>query len=105
MDWKAEGIRSSALEFVAYSLRFFNDGHRAASDCRATLHMLAQRLPGHRAAGIAGSFGTGELPSWRLWARDAAVFGHKSDRALSPSPQPHDNMPLALRGRQWRASI
>jgi anti-sigma-K factor RskA len=29
--WKAEGIRSSALEFVAYSLGFFHDGHRAAS--------------------------------------------------------------------------
>jgi len=37
IDWKAEGIRSSALEFVAYSLGFFHDGHRAASDCRATL--------------------------------------------------------------------
>jgi hypothetical protein len=41
IDWKAEGIRSSALEFVAYSLGFFHDGHRAASDCRATLHALA----------------------------------------------------------------
>jgi len=46
VDWKAEGIRSSALEFVAYSLGFFHDGHRAASDCRATVHTLAQRLPG-----------------------------------------------------------
>ena len=44
IDWKAEGIRSSALEFVAYSLGFFHDGHRAASDCRATLHALAQPL-------------------------------------------------------------
>jgi DNA polymerase-3 subunit epsilon len=46
IDWKAEGIRSSALEFVAYSLGFFHDGHRAGSDCRATVHALAQRLPG-----------------------------------------------------------
>jgi DNA polymerase III epsilon subunit-like protein len=46
IDWKAEGIRSSALEFVAYSLGFFHDGHRAASDCRTTIHALAQRLPG-----------------------------------------------------------
>jgi DNA polymerase III epsilon subunit-like protein len=41
IDWKAEGIRSSALEFVAYSLGFFHDGHRAASDCRATLHVIS----------------------------------------------------------------
>jgi DNA polymerase-3 subunit epsilon len=46
IDWKAEGIRSSALEFVVYSLGFFHDGHQTASDCRATLHALAQRLPG-----------------------------------------------------------
>jgi DNA polymerase-3 subunit epsilon len=35
IDWKAESIRSSAFEFVAYSLGFFHDGHRPASDCRA----------------------------------------------------------------------
>jgi DNA polymerase III subunit epsilon len=46
IDWKAEGIRSSAFEFVAYSLGIFHDGHRAASDCRATLNALAQPLPG-----------------------------------------------------------
>src|SRR6266481_792646 len=46
IDWKAEGVRSSALEFVAYALGFFHDGHRATSDCRATLHALAQPLPG-----------------------------------------------------------
>jgi len=67
IDWKTEGIRSSALEFVAYSLGFFHDGHRAASDCRATLHALAQPLPGS-AAGIAGSLGTGEIT-------DMAVMG------------------------------
>jgi DNA polymerase-3 subunit epsilon len=68
LDWKAEGIRSSALEFVAYSLGFFHDGHRAASDCRATLHMLAQPLPQTGAAGIASSPGEGEIA-------DMAVMG------------------------------
>jgi DNA polymerase-3 subunit epsilon len=46
VDWKAAGIRSSALEFVAYCLGFFHDVHRASSDCRARLHALAQPLPG-----------------------------------------------------------
>jgi hypothetical protein len=45
IDWKAEGVRSSALEFVAYRLGFFHDAHRAASDCRATVHALTQNLP------------------------------------------------------------
>ena len=44
IDWKAEGIRSSALEFVAYSLGFFHDGHRAASDCRATIPEIGTRI-------------------------------------------------------------
>ena len=73
IDWKAEGIRSSALEFVAYSLGFFHDGHRAASDCRATLHALAQSLPGTRRLALQALLEQARLPTWRLWARDAAI--------------------------------
>jgi DNA polymerase III subunit epsilon len=69
IDWKAEGIRSSALEFIAYALGFFHGGHRAASDCRATLHVLAgTAAPRHGTAGIASSLGTGEIA-------DLAVMG------------------------------
>jgi len=71
--WKAEGIRSSALEFVAYSLGFFHDGHRAASDCRATLHALAQPLPGTGRLALQALFEQARLPTWRLWPRDAAI--------------------------------
>jgi DNA polymerase-3 subunit epsilon len=73
IDWKAEGIRSSALEFVAYSLGFFHDGHRAASDCRATLHALAQPLPGTGRLALQVLLEQARLPTWRLWARDAAI--------------------------------
>jgi DNA polymerase-3 subunit epsilon len=71
IDWKAEGIRSSALEFVAYSLGFFHDGHRAASDCRATLPCVGATPPRYRTAGVAGSLGTGEIA-------DVAVMGERS---------------------------
>jgi DNA polymerase III subunit epsilon len=73
IDWKAEGIRSSALEFVAYSLGFFHDGHRAASDCRATLHALAQPLPGTGRLALRALLEQARLPTWRLWARSAAI--------------------------------
>jgi DNA polymerase-3 subunit epsilon len=73
IDWKAEGIRSSALEFVAYSLGFFHDGHRAASDCRATLHALAQPLPDTGRLALQALLEQARLPTWRLWARDAAI--------------------------------
>jgi DNA polymerase-3 subunit epsilon len=73
IDWKAEGIRSSALEFIAYSLGFFHDGHRAASDCRATLHALAQSLPGTGRLALHALLEQARLPTWRIWARDAAI--------------------------------
>jgi DNA polymerase III subunit epsilon len=73
IDWKAEGIRSSALEFIAYALGFFHDGHRAGSDCRATLHTLAQPLPGTGRLALQALLEQARLPTWRLWARDAAI--------------------------------
>jgi DNA polymerase-3 subunit epsilon len=73
IDWKAEGIRSSALEFIAYALGFFHDGHRAASDCRATLHALAQPLPGTGRLALQVLLEKARLPTWRLWARNAAI--------------------------------
>jgi len=73
IDWKAEGIRSSALEFVAYALGFFHDQHRAVSDCRATLHALAQPLPGTGRLALQALLEQARLPTWRLWARDAAI--------------------------------
>jgi DNA polymerase-3 subunit epsilon len=73
VDWKAEGIRSSALEFIAYSLGFFHDAHRASSDCRATVHALAQPLPGTGWLAMQALLEQARLPTWRLWARDAAI--------------------------------
>jgi DNA polymerase-3 subunit epsilon len=88
IDWKAEGIRSSALEFVDYSPGFVHDGHRAGSDCRATVHALAQRLPGTGRLALQALLEQARLPIWRLWARDAAI--EKKDvlkaRGYSGSP-------------------
>src|SRR5262249_45414798 len=61
------------LEFIAYSLGFFHDQHRAASDCRATVHALAQRLPGSGRLAMQALLEQARLPTWRLWARDAAI--------------------------------
>jgi DNA polymerase-3 subunit epsilon len=67
VDWKAEGSRSSGLEFVAYSLGFFHD----ASGCeRLSSHSPCSgaSAPRYRTAGVAGSLGTGEIA-------DMAVMG------------------------------
>jgi DNA polymerase-3 subunit epsilon len=79
IDWKAEGIRSSALEFIAYSLGFFH-GHRAASDCRATLHALAQRLPGTGRLALQALLEQARLPTWRLWEVTSGVPESLGDR-------------------------
>jgi DNA polymerase III subunit epsilon len=73
IDWKAEDVRSSALEFVAYRLGFFHDQHRALSDCRATVHALAQFLPGTGRLGLQALLEQARQATWRLWARDAAI--------------------------------
>jgi DNA polymerase-3 subunit epsilon len=73
IDWKTEGIPSSALEFVAYRLGFFHEGHRAASDCRATLHALAQPLPCTGRLGLQTLLERARQPTWRLWARDSVI--------------------------------
>jgi hypothetical protein len=52
---------------------FFHDGHRAASDCRATLHALAQPLPTTGRLALQALLEQARLPRWRIWARDAAI--------------------------------
>ena len=40
IDWTAEGLGSSKLEFLAYRSGFHYDGHRASVDCHALLEVL-----------------------------------------------------------------
>ena len=44
-----------------------------ARDCRATLHALAQPLPGTGRLALQALLEQARLPTWRLWARDAAI--------------------------------
>lgn len=45
IDWMDEGIPSLKLDYIAYKLGFFFDGHRAVNDAQATLHLLTKALP------------------------------------------------------------
>ena len=40
IDWGAEGLGSSKLEFLAYRSGFHYEGHRASTDCHALLEVL-----------------------------------------------------------------
>lgn len=42
IDWKERGYESSKLDYLNWKLGFFYEGHRALSDCWATLNLLIQ---------------------------------------------------------------
>ncbi len=43
--WMDEDISSLKLDYIAYKLGFFFDGHRAVNDAQATLHILTRAMP------------------------------------------------------------
>lgn len=44
VQWMQEGIESAKLEYIAYKYGFYFEGHRAASDCLAGIHILSKNL-------------------------------------------------------------
>ena len=52
VDWNAEKLGSRKLDYIAYQMGFFFDGHRAQEDCLALLEILAHRLPVSGHAGL-----------------------------------------------------
>ncbi len=45
VDWRAEGVGSAKLDYIAYQYGFFYEAHRAEGDCYALLEILQQVLP------------------------------------------------------------
>ncbi|MDQ7005544.1 MAG: 3'-5' exonuclease [Ghiorsea sp.] len=45
INWQDENIASLKLDYIAYKLGYFFEGHRAVNDAEATLHMLSKTLP------------------------------------------------------------
>jgi DNA polymerase-3 subunit epsilon len=45
VPWHAEGFEGRKLEYLAMKQGFVFDGHRAASDCLAGIHLLSMPLP------------------------------------------------------------
>lgn len=69
IDWAGEGISSTKLDYIAYRLGFFFDGHRALSDCHATAHVLAQDLPSSGTPILRSLLERARAVTWRVWAR------------------------------------
>jgi DNA polymerase-3 subunit epsilon len=78
VDWTAEGIGSHKLDYIAYKLGFFFEGHRAVADCMALLEALQRTLPLSRTTGLKQILDKHTNVGRRIWALDAK-FEKKDD--------------------------
>ncbi|NNF67079.1 MAG: 3'-5' exonuclease [Gammaproteobacteria bacterium] len=70
IPWREEGLESSKQEFLAFRFGFFYDGHTAATDTLAGIHLLAQTLPGGRSA-LGTLLESARQTTYRLWAANS----------------------------------
>jgi len=76
IDWQAEDIGSRKLDYIAYQLGYFFDGHRAVNDAQATLHLLSYALPVSKKLAMAELLASAREKSMRIFAI-AAPFDKK----------------------------
>jgi DNA polymerase-3 subunit epsilon len=95
IDWKACGLESGKLAFLAFAYGFFHDGHRAHHDCLATLEILASPLPGTDGTGLQALLAAARKTSVRIWAENAPydlkdvlkARGYRWNGEPGPSPR------------------
>jgi len=78
INWQAENIASLKLDYIAYRLGYFFEGHRAVNDAQATLHLLSKTLPDTGKLAMAELLAHAREKSRRLFAINAA-FDKKDD--------------------------
>jgi len=71
IDWEAEGIGGTKLDYIAFRMGFFYDAHRAEIDCLALLEVLARPLPVSGARGLLQLLEASKQRQVRVWATDA----------------------------------
>ena len=71
IPWKAEGIGSASLEFLAYKCGFHFSGHRASVDCHALLEVLQSDLPGSGTKVFKMLLDKARSPDIKVWAINA----------------------------------
>ena len=71
IPWKAEGISSAGLEFIAYRFGFHYSGHRASVDCHALLEVLQSDLPTSGTKVMKALLEKARIPEFKVWALKA----------------------------------
>lgn len=68
IPWSEEGVGSAKLEYIAFKLGFFYDGHRAKNDCLAGIHVLANQLPLSKDSALKVLLDNARMKEYRIWA-------------------------------------
>lgn len=90
IDWQKEDIASLKLDYIAYKMGYFFDGHRAVNDAQATLHLLSKALPVSGTPALSALLAHAREKSRRYFAT-GAPFDKKDD--------------LKARGYRWMADV
>ena len=78
IDWQTENISSLKLDYIAYKLGYFFEGHRAVNDAEATLHLLSKKLPESGKLAMSELLNHARIQSRRYFAV-GAPFDKKDD--------------------------
>ncbi|MDX8387943.1 MAG: 3'-5' exonuclease [Ghiorsea sp.] len=78
INWQEENIASLKLDYIAYKLGYFFEGHRAVNDAEATLHLLTKALPESGKLAMSELLANARNKSRRFFAV-AAPFDKKDD--------------------------
>lgn len=72
INWAAGGIGSAKLDYIAASMGFFFEAHRALADCHALLAVLAGRMPVTSARPLRELWARAGRRDIRVWARGSS---------------------------------
>lgn len=70
VPWDQEGVEGRKLSYIAASLGYFYDAHRAIDDCLAALFLLSLKLPSGK-TGLGHILARAFQDSRRIWAIDS----------------------------------
>ena len=68
VDWRAEKIKAAKLDYLSFQFGYFFDGHRAADDARAGIHLLTCMLPVSGKLVFSSLLEKARQNSKRIWA-------------------------------------
>ena len=71
INWKAAGVASAKLEYLASQFGFFYDAHRAQTDCLALMRVLTAPMPTGESTALAQLVAHAREPVMRIWATNS----------------------------------